>query len=117
MSEVPLCSITISSQVPPDEIESLETALQMSSIRVQKSSTRVFGVDDIVLVATVLKEALEAAALIDFSLKAARVLKNWRQNLRSNGIEPEGKLEYPDCASLDFTNASDEDIDEWFSQK
>lgn len=27
MSEIPLCSVTISSQLPPDEIESLETSL------------------------------------------------------------------------------------------
>lgn len=51
MSEIPLCSIVISSQLPPDEIESLETLLEMNSIKVQKSPSRIVGADDIVFVA------------------------------------------------------------------
>ena len=54
MGEIPLVSIVISSQIPLDEIESLETSLSLSSIKVQKLPNRVLGVDDIVLVATVI---------------------------------------------------------------
>jgi hypothetical protein len=33
MSEIPLCSVTISSQLPLDEIDSLETSLLINSLK------------------------------------------------------------------------------------
>ena len=117
MSEIPLVSIVISSQLPPDEIESLETSLTMSSINVQKSLNRVFGADDIVFVATILGGAAATANLIDYGIKVAKAINKWRRELREKGIEPEGKLEYPKRPSLDISKATDEEIEEWLSQK
>ncbi len=114
MSEIPLCSIVISSQLPTDEIESLETSLRMSSIKVQKSPSRVVGADDIVFVATVLGGMAAAANLIEYGIKAAQAIANWRRELRSKGIEPEGRLEHPNRPPLELNEASDEEIDEWF---
>lgn len=54
MSEIPLVSIVLSSQLSPDAIEFLETSLSLASVKVQKSSSRVVGVDDIIFVATVM---------------------------------------------------------------
>lgn len=117
MSEIPLCSIVISSQLPPDEIESLETLLAISSINVQKLLNRVFGADDIVFVATVLGGAAAAVNLIDYGIKVAKAINKWRQELRTKGIEPQGKLEHPKRPSLDISKATDEEIEEWLSQK
>ncbi|MBD2512246.1 hypothetical protein H6G91_34370 [Nostoc muscorum FACHB-395] len=117
MSEVPLCSIIISSQLPPDEIEFLETSLTMSSINVQKSLNRVFGADDIVFVATVIGGAAAAANLIDYGIKVAKAINKWRRELRAKGIEPEGKLEHPKRPSLNINKATDKETEEWFSQK
>ncbi len=47
-SETTICSIKISSKLSDDEIESLETSLAMSSIKLQKSPSRVIGADDVV---------------------------------------------------------------------
>jgi len=69
MSEIPLCSIVVSSEVSPDEIESLKTSLEMSSIKVQNSPSRVFGADDVVFVATVMGGIAATANLIDYSIK------------------------------------------------
>ena len=85
MSEIPLCSIVISSQVPSDKIESLETSLRMSSIKVQKSQSRVVGADDLVFVATVVGGIAATANLIEYGIKVAKALKNWRRELRSKG--------------------------------
>lgn len=115
MSEIPICSIIISSQLPPDEIDSLETSLSMSSINVQKSLNRVFGADDIVFVATVLGGAAAAANLIDYSIKAAKAINNWRRKLREKGIKPEGKLTHPKLPPLDLDNATDEELEEWLN--
>ncbi len=117
MSEVPLCSIVISSQVPANEIESLETSLSISSIKVQKSASRVVGADDIVFVATVIGGLAATANLIEYGIKAAKAINNWRRELRSKSIEPEGKLEHPKRPPLDISKATDEEIEEWFSQK
>ncbi len=117
MSEVPLCSIVISSQVPASEIESLETSLGMSSIKVQKLPSRVVGADDIVFVATVIGGIAAAANLIEYAIKAAKAINNWRRELRSKGIKPEGKLEHPKRPPLDLSKATDEEIEEWLSQK
>lgn len=114
MSEIPLCSIVISAQVPTDEIESLETILRMNSLQVQKSASRVLGVDDIVFLATVAGGLAATANLIEYGIKAAKVINNWRRELRSKGIEPLGRLEHPTRPPLDLNEASDEEIDEWF---
>ena len=114
MSEVPLCSIVISSQLPTNEIESLETSLRMSSIKVQKLPSRVVGADDIVFVATVIGGIAATANLIDYSIKVAKAINNWRRKLREKGIEPEGKLEHPARPSLALKTASDEEVEEWF---
>lgn len=117
MSEIPLCSIVISSQLPPDEIESLETSLSLGSIKVQNSPSRIIGADDIVFVATVVGGIAATANLIDYGIKAAKAINNWRQKLREKGIEPKGKLEHPVRSSLDLSTATDEEIEEWLSQK
>lgn len=117
MSETPLCSVVISSQLPADEIESLETSLEMSSIKVQKSPSRVAGADDIVFVATVASGVAATAQLIDYGIKFARAINNWRRELRSKGIEPKGRLENPECPPLDLSKANDEEIVKWLSQK
>jgi hypothetical protein len=117
MSEIPLVSIVISSQMPSDEIESLETSLSLASIKVQKSPSRVVGVDDIVLVATVISGVAATAQLIDYSIKTAQAINNWRRKLREKGIEPKGKLEHPKRPYLDLNTATDEEIEAWLSQK
>ncbi len=117
MSEIPLCTIVISAQVPTAEIESLETSLRMSSIKVQKSPSRIIGADDIVFLATVLGGMAAAANLIEYGIKVAKAIANWRRELRSQGIEPEGRLEHPTRPPLDLSQATDEEIDEWFSQR
>ena len=114
MSEIPLCSIVISSQVPTDKIELLENSLRISSIQVQKSPSRVVGADDLVFVATVVGGIAATANLIEYGIKIAKALKKWRRELRSKGIEPEGKLEHPERLPLDLRSATDEEIDEWF---
>ncbi len=116
MSEIPLCSIVISSQLS-GEIEYLETLLEMSSINVQKSPSRVFGADDIVFIATILGGVAATANLIDYSIKVAKSINNWRKTLREKGIEPKGKLEHPKRPDIDLTTATDEEIEAWFSQK
>ena len=117
MSEIPLCSIVISSRVPTDEIESLETSLGMNKVKVQKSTDRVLGVDDLLVVATVVSGAAATAQLIDYGIKVAKVINNWRRKLREKGIEPKGKLEHPKRPPLDISNTTDEEIEEWLSQK
>ncbi|MBO3458337.1 hypothetical protein G7B40_004700 [Aetokthonos hydrillicola Thurmond2011] len=117
MNQYPLCTIVISSQVPPDEIESLETSLELSSIKLQKSPSRIVGADDIVFVATVLGGIAATADLIDKSIKVAKALNNWRRKMREKGIEPKGKLEHPDRSFIDLSTATDEEIEQWFSQK
>jgi hypothetical protein len=117
MRAIPICSIIISSQLPADEIESLETSLTISSINVQKPLNRVFGADDIVFVATVLGGAAAAVNLIDYGIKVAKVINKWRQELRAKGIQPQGKLEHPKRPSLDISKVTDEEIEEWLSQK
>ncbi|PSB04422.1 hypothetical protein [Merismopedia glauca] len=117
MSEVPICSIAISSEIPADEIEYLETSLQMNGITVQKSTTRVVGADDVVFIATVLGGVVAAIDLIERGIKLAQVIKNWRKELRSKGIEPKGRLEHPKRPPLDLSKATDEEIEEWLSRK
>ena len=114
MSEIPLCSML---QVPSDEIESLETSLRMSSIKVQKSPSRIVGADDIVFIASVLGGLAATANLIEYGIKVAKSIITWRNQLRSRGIEPEGRLEHPDRLPLDLGSTTDEEIEEWLSQQ
>ncbi|NET05098.1 MAG: hypothetical protein F6K16_10295 [Symploca sp. SIO2B6] len=117
MSRTPLCRIVISSPLPTSELEFLETSLRMSSIEVQKSPSRFIGVDDLVVVATLLGGAAATASLIDHGIKVAKVINNWRRQLREKGIEPEGSLENPKYLPLDLSKATDEELEAWFSHK
>ena len=117
MSEIPLCSIVISSQLPSNEIEPLETSLRISSIKVQKQVNRVFGADDIVFIATVLGGLAAAANLIEYGTKVAKAIISWRNQLRERGIEPVARLEHPERSPLDLSSATDEEIEEWLSQQ
>ncbi|MGB7440206.1 MAG: hypothetical protein WA919_04000 [Coleofasciculaceae cyanobacterium] len=117
MSEIPLCSIVISSQLPTDEIESLETSLQMSSIQVQKPPSRIVGADDLVFVAAVMGGVAATADLINYGIKVAKTINKWRRQLREKGIEPKARLEHPQRPPLDLSKATDEEIEAWLSQK
>ncbi len=116
MSDIPLCTIVISSPIPPDEMESLETSLKMNQVKVQKSTDRVLGVDDIVVIASVVSGVAATAQLLDYSIKVGKTIHNWRRKLREKGIEPEGKLQHPQRPPLDLNSATDEEIEEWLSQ-
>jgi hypothetical protein len=117
MSEIPLCSVTISSQLSPDEIDSLETSLLINSIKAQKFPSRVLGADDVAFVATVVGGLAATANLIEYSIKFAKTINNWRRELRLKGIEPKGRLEHPQRPPLDISKATDEEIVEWLSRK
>ncbi|MDJ0799714.1 MAG: hypothetical protein QNJ51_23355 [Calothrix sp. MO_167.B12] len=118
MSEIPLCTIALSSQLPPDEIESLQTSLRMNQFKVQKSTNRVLGVDDLVVIASVVSGAAATAQLVDYGIKVGKAITNWRRKLREKGIEPEGNLEHPkQRPPLDLSTATDKEIEEWLSQE
>lgn len=117
MNKTPLCTILISSQVPPDEIDSLETSLRMNSIGVQKSPNRIMGADDIVFIAAVMGGLNATVSLIKEGVKVAKAIKQWRQKVHSQGINPEGRLEHPQRPPLNLSEATDEEIDEWFFHK
>ena len=117
MREIPLCSISISSQLSPNEIESLETSLSLSSIKLQKSSNRALVVDDIVLVVSGLVSGVAATAqLIDYTIKVAKAIANWRQKLREKGIEAKGKLKHPQLPDIDLSTATKAEIEAWFKR-
>ena len=114
MSKVPLCRIVLSSQLPGDEIESLETSLRINAVKLQKSPSRVVGADDIIFVFAVVSGVAATAQLVDYGITVAKAINNWRRKLREKGIEPEGKLEHPERPPLDLKEASDEEVEEWF---
>lgn len=114
MSQIPLCTIRLSSQLTSDEISSLETSLELASIHIQKDPKRAVGVDDIVLV---LSGLAAAAKLVESGAKVASVINKWRKNLRSQGKEPQAKLEHPRRPLLDLKTASDEEVERWLSQE
>ena len=72
------------------------------------------GADDIVFVATVMGGLAATVNLIEYSIKVTKAIKNWRQKLRSQGIEPEGRLEHPERPPLELKTVSDEELEDWF---
>lgn len=116
MGETPLCSIVISSPVSPEDTVSLENSLRMAGINVQKPTHRLMGADDIVFVATVVGGLAATANLIEYGIKVAKAINNWRRELRSKEIEPKGRLEHPKRPPLDLSKATDEEIVKWLSQ-
>ena len=115
MNEIPLCTIRISSELT-DEVDSLETPLQIDSINIQKTQSRVIGLDDILLVLTIISGLASGATLIDYGIKAAKAINKWRQDLRAKGLKPKAQLEHPQRPQLDLEKASDEEVEKWFSK-
>ncbi len=114
MKEVPLCNVAISSDLAADEIESLISAIKLTSAQVQKEPSRVVGADDLVAIITIL---VGVGQLTEYSVKVAKAIIKWRKEAREKGLEPQVKLEHPTHPSLDLSNATDEEIEEWLSQK
>lgn len=114
MNQVPLCTLRLSSQLTPDEVSSLETSLELASITIQKDQKRVMGVDDLLLVLTGLVTAAQA---LEYGAKAASTINRWRKTLRSQGKDPQAKLEHPKRPSLDLMIATEEEVEKWFSQE
>ena len=113
MSEVPVCTIVMSSEVSDEDIASLEMALQTHDINLQKPSSRIVGVDDVVLIATVVQGAAGAAVLIDYGIKVGKVINNWRKTRKEKGKEIKARLEHPEKPPLDLEIATDEEVEEW----
>ncbi|HLP88465.1 MAG TPA: hypothetical protein VK184_07735 [Nostocaceae cyanobacterium] len=105
--------ISISSPLSPSEIEYLETSLSLSSLKTQITKHRAIGVDDIVVIVSV---ASATAQLIDYGIKAAKAINNWRKELQEKGIKPQGKLKHPQLPDLDLNAATDEQIKAWFGE-
>ena len=116
LSETPICSIVISSQVSSEDIVSLETSLRMAGVKLQKPTHRVIGADDLVFLATVVSGVAAAAQLVDYSIKLAKAINNWRRKMREKGHKIEAKLEHPERFPLDLSEATNEEVEEWLSQ-
>ena len=115
MKEIPLCNIALASDLAANELESLISAIKLTSAKVQKEPSRVVGIDDVVAIITILvgtKELIEPVA---------KAIIKWRKEAKEKGIEAQVKLERPDRSPLyliEVTNpddeATDEEIKEWF---
>ena len=114
MNEIPLCNLIISSEVPTEDIESLAESIKLTSAQVQKNASRVVGIDDIALLITI---AVGVGQLTEYGIKVAQAINRWRDKARQQGIEPQGRLEHPNRPPLDLTTATDEEIEEWLSQR
>jgi hypothetical protein len=112
MSEIPLCTVVLSSELPLNEVEALSTSLHLTSAKVQRTTSRAFGADDLALVITI---AVGIGQLAEYGIKIAKAISDWRRKARQQGIEPQGQLERPDHAPLDLQTATDEEIEEWLS--
>jgi hypothetical protein len=113
MKEVPLCNVAIASNITSQEIESLISAIELASAKVQKEANRVVGVDDVVTVITIL---VGVGQLTEYSIRIAKAIIKWRKQAREKGIQPAGKLEHPSRPPLDLSEASDEEIEQWFRE-
>lgn len=114
MTEIPICTIVISSNVSDEDLSSLEMALQTYDISLQKQSSRIVGVDDIVLIATIMGGVTATANLIEYGIKMGKFVKNWRKSCQEKGKAIKLILEHPDKPPLDVENATDEEIEAWF---
>ena len=73
MNEKPLCSIVVSSDMPTDEIESLSSAIELTSAKVQKATSRAMGVDDIALLISI---AVGIGNLTEYGVKVAKAINS-----------------------------------------
>ncbi len=113
MSEIPVCTIVMSSQISASEIASLEMALEINEIKLQKSTERIVGADDVVFIATVMGGLAATANLIEYGIKVSKAINNWRKSRRDRGETTPVRLEHPQRPPLDLDTATDEEVDEW----
>lgn len=112
MKEVPLCNIAITSEVAEEEVESLISAIKLTSAQVQKEPSRVVGIDDAVAIITIL---VGIGQLSEYSVRVAKAIIKWRKQAREKSVEAQIKLEHPSRPPLDLSQASDEEIKKWLS--
>jgi hypothetical protein len=116
MSNIPLCTIVIASQLSLADIESLEMTLNIDALQLQKPAKRLLGADDLLLVMAVVSGAAGAAQLLDYGIKITKAFIDWRRKQREQGKDVDCILEHPDRPPLDLRKATDEEIEEWFTR-
>ena len=114
MSEIPVCTIVVSSEISASDIASLEMALQINEIKLQKSTERIVGADDVVFIATVMGGLAATANLVEYGIKAGKAINNWRKKLKEKGQPTPVRLEHPQRQPLDLETATDEEVAQWF---
>jgi hypothetical protein len=110
MSEILLCRVVLSAELPAAEVEFLASSIQLTSAKVQKTTSRAFGADDLALLITIL---VGIGQLAEYGISIAKAINSWRRQARQKGLEPQGKLERPDHPPLDLNTATDEEVEEW----
>ncbi|ACK71468.1 conserved hypothetical protein [Gloeothece citriformis PCC 7424] len=117
MNDFPVCTLVMSSELPAADISALEMVLNSEGINLQKSPHRVVGADDLVFVAAIVGGLASAAQLVEYSLKIAKAINDWRRNRRAKGQEIKARLEHPKKPPLELDTATDEEVEEWFQQQ
>ena len=104
--------LIINSDVPRYETELLITKLREIST-VQESEKRAFGIDDVILIVTLLGSLAKAGTEVS---KFVHEINEWRREVKAKGIEPKVKLQRPGNQDLDLNKATDEEVSKWFQK-
>jgi Sec-independent protein translocase protein TatA len=113
VSEKPVCNVVLSSEISDDAVESLTTSIELTSAKVQRTTSRAVGIDDVAIVITIL---VGIGQLTEYGVKLAKAIISWREQARQKHTVIKGQLQRPDQPPLDLQSATDNDIEEWLAQ-
>lgn len=113
MSEKPICNIVLSSDIPDDAVESLTTSIELTRAKIQQTTSRAVGIDDVAVVITIL---VGIGQLTEYGVKLAKAIIDWREQVRQKQTVIKGQLQRPDQPPLDLQSATNKDIEEWLAQ-
>lgn len=100
--------------LPPDERETLLTALRSAGAEIQEAPARDIDWQTVVVVIdSIGKAAGGITATIVLAEKIAEKLNAWRESMRRRGKTPRGVLRRPNQSPLDLSDATDEEVLRW----
>lgn len=100
--------------LPPDERETLLTALRSAGAEIQEAPARDIDWQTVVvIIENVGKVASSVTAAIMLAEKIADMLNAWRESMRRQGKTPRGVLRRPNQPPLDLSVAADEEVLQW----
>lgn len=105
--------VSVRGDISQPEIDELIQDLKLSAVDVDCPAEKATGIEEIALVVTLVSGGI---TIMDYSLKGAKICREWLAKQREQGRAVEVELKHPKRKRFDLRLGTEEDLEEWLSR-